>query len=75
MTDKKRELIAKHLLSLFRVIWCDRESEEKPFFNCSKCEFETEDGKCILKRFLHDEKYQEEYPQGAIKVGEAHDQR
>jgi hypothetical protein len=70
MTDKKRELMAKHLLSLFRDIWCDRESEEKPFFNCSKCEFETEDGKCILKIFIKSVKYDDDCPQGAIEGGD-----
>ena len=67
MTDRERERIAKHSLAIFRDVWCDRESDEKPFFNCSKCEFQdTHDGKCALKIFLHTEKYPMEYPQGAI---------
>lgn len=66
MTDTKRERVAKELLSAFREIWCDRESDEEPFFNCSKCEFQMDDGRCALKLFLKSEKYKDEFPEGAI---------
>lgn len=66
MTDNKRERIAKFLLVVFREIWCDRESDKKTFFNCSKCEFEMDDHICALKKFLISEKYKDEFPEGAI---------
>ena len=67
MTDNKRERIAKILLATFRDIWCDRESDDdKPFFNCSKCEFAMDDGRCALKIFLKSEKYKDEFSEGAI---------
>ena len=69
MTDVKRERIAKHLLSLFQDIWCDRESDEKPNFNCKKCEF-ADYGWCKVKIFINTTKYEEECPQGAIKGGD-----
>ena len=66
MTDVKRERIAKSLLEVFRSVWCDRESDCWPYFNCSVCEFE--DGEeCRLKQFVKHTKYETEYPQGAIK--------
>ena len=68
MTDTKRERMAKNLLGLFRDIWCDRESDDEPFFNCSKCEFELDDGTCVLKIFLKTAKYEDEYTQGAIAI-------
>ena len=68
MTDITRERIAKNLLSVVRDIWCDRESDAKPFFNCYHCEFEDY-GECRLKQFLKAEKYEIEYPQGAIVGG------
>ena len=69
MTDAKRERIAKYLLEIFRSIWCDRESDYEPYFNCSVCEFE--DGEeCILKQFIKNTKYETEYPQGVIKGGD-----
>ena len=65
MTDAKRERIAKYLLQIFRDVWCDRESDSEPYFNCSICEFE--DGKnCVLKRFIRNDKYETAYPHGAI---------
>lgn len=66
MTDVKRERIAKALLEVVRGVWCDRESDEEPFFNCSKCEFEMNDGRCVLKLFLKSEKYKDEFSEGAI---------
>lgn len=69
MTDVKRERIAKSLLEIFRSVWCDRESDCEPYFNCSVCEFE--DGEqCRLKLFIKNDKYETEYPQGMIKGGE-----
>ena len=68
MTDTKRERMAKNLLGLFLDLWCDRESDDEPFFNCSKCEFETEDGKCLVKRFIHETKYEIDFPDGAIAI-------
>lgn len=73
MNDAYREKTAKLLLSAFRNIWCDRESDEEPFFNCSKCEFQTSDGKCGVKVFIRSKKYEMEYPQGVIEVGEQND--
>ena len=65
-SDVKRERIAKSLLVVFRSVWCDRESDCWPYFNCSVCEFE--DGEeCRLKQFIKHTKYETEYPQGAIK--------
>ena len=72
MTDKKRERIAKLLLATFRDIWCERESDEEPFFNCSKCEFEMNGG-CSVKVFLHTKKYEDEYPEGAILEEQSHE--
>ena len=51
MTDEKRERIAKYLLEIFRSIWCDRESDLWPYFNCLVCEFKDGD-ECILKQFI-----------------------
>ena len=51
VTDVKREQIAKSLLETFRIVWCDRGTDNKPYFNCSVCEFE--DGEyCRLKLFI-----------------------
>ena len=72
MTDKKRERIAKLLLATFRDIWCDRESDEEPFFNCSKCEFKM-NGVCSVKVFLYTKKYEDEYPEGAILEEQSHE--
>ena len=69
MTDTKRERIATHLLEIFRSIWCDRESDFKPYFNCSVCEFEDGEG-CRLKQFIKHTKYETAYPQGAIESEE-----
>lgn len=69
MTDTKRERIAKSLLGIFRSVWCDRESDCEPYFNCSVCEFE--DGpECRLNKFINSTKYETEYPQGAIEDGD-----
>lgn len=69
MNDVARERTAKLLLGVFRNIWCDRESDIKPYFNCSVCEFE--DGEeCRLKQFIIHTKYETEYPQGTIKGGD-----
>lgn len=69
MTDNKRERIAKSLLETFRSVWCDRESDSEPYFNCGVCEFE--DGEeCRLKHFIKNTKYETVYPQGMIKGGE-----
>lgn len=68
MTDTKRERIAKNLLGLFLDIWCERESDDKPFFNCSKCEFETEYGECLVKWFIHEVKYEIDFTDGAIAI-------
>lgn len=69
MMDVKRERIAKSLLETFRSIWCDRESDCEPYFNCSVCEFE-DGGACILKRFIKNTKYETAYHQGMIKGGD-----
>lgn len=69
MTDAKRERIAKYLLEIFRNVWCDRESDSEPYFNCEVCEFENGE-KCILKQFIKNDKYETAYPQGAIKGGD-----
>lgn len=69
MTDAKRERIAKSLLGVFRSVWCDRESDCEPYFNCSVCEFEDGEG-CRLKQFINHTKYETAYPQGMIKGGE-----
>lgn len=65
MTDAQRERIAKSLLETFRSVWCDRESDCEPYFNCSVCEFE-EGEHCVLKQFINAEKYETKYPQGMI---------
>ena len=65
MTDSKRERIAKSLLEIFRSVWCDRESDSEPYFNCSVCEFEDGE-KCVLKQFIKTDKYETAYPQGMI---------
>lgn len=70
MTDSKRERIAKSLLSIFRSVWCDRESDCEPYFNCSVCEF-ADYGWCKVKTFINTTKYEEECPQGVIKGGDA----
>lgn len=69
MTDAKRERIAKSLLEIFRSVWCDRESDCEPYFNCSVCEFE-DGANCKLKQFIKNTKYETAYPQGVIKGGE-----
>ena len=69
MTDAKRERIAKSMLEIFRSVWCDRESDFKPYFNCSVCEFEDGDV-CLLKQFINNTKYETAYPQGTIKGGD-----
>jgi len=69
MTDAKREQIAKSLLGIFQSVWCDRETEIKPYFNCSVCEFEDGDH-CRLKLFINTDKYETEYPKGTIKGGD-----
>lgn len=69
MTDAKREQIAKNLLGIFRSVWCDRESDYKPYFNCSVCEFEDGDH-CRLKLFINNNKYETAYPQGMIEGGD-----
>lgn len=69
MTDVKRERIAKSLLEVFRSVWCDKESDCEPYFNCSVCEFEDGE-KCILKQFIKNTKYETAYPQGTIKGGD-----
>ena len=69
MTDVKRERIAKSLLEIFRSVWCDRESDSEPYFNCGVCEFEDGE-KCILKQFIKNDKYETAYSQGAIKGGD-----
>lgn len=68
MTDVKRERIAKMILATFRDVWCDRESDKKPYFNCSKCEFE-DNAQCRLKLFITNNKYETTYPQGTIVGG------
>ena len=73
MTDNKRERIAKLLLATFRDIWCDRESDDEPFFNCDKCELKMDDGRCGVKVFLHTKKYEDEYPKGAILEEQSHE--
>lgn len=70
MTDVTRERIAKHLLSIFKAIWCDRETDEPPYFNCSKCEFAMYDGECEVKVFLKNTKYEDKPPQGTIVGGD-----
>ena len=71
MTDVKRERIAKMILSTFRDVWCDRETDdEKPVFNCSKCEFAMDDGRCSVKVFLKSVKYEETYPDGMVMGGD-----
>ena len=70
MTDREREHIAKLALAILRGVWCDRESEDPPWFNCEICEFQMADGRCGVKVFLGSEKYPMEYPQGAIVGGE-----
>lgn len=69
MTDEKRERIAKYLLEIFRSIWCDRESDLWPYFNCLVCEFKDGD-ECILKQFIKNIKYETAYPQGTIEGGD-----
>lgn len=70
MNDVYREETAKLLLSAFRNIWCDRESDEEPYFNCGVCEFE--DGEeCRLKHFIKNAKYETVYPQGMIEGGDS----
>ena len=66
MTDREREHIAKLALSIIRDAWCDRESEDPPWFNCDICELQMDDGRCGLKTFINNEHYPMEYPQGAI---------
>ena len=68
MTDTKRERIAKNLLGLFLDIWCDRESDDEPFFNCSKCNLKTFDGECLVKWFIHGVKYEIDFQDGAIAI-------
>ena len=71
MTDVKRERVAKMILATFRDVWCDRETDdEKPFFNCSKCDFAMDDGRCSVKLFLKSTKYEETYPDGMVKGGD-----
>lgn len=70
MTDVKRERIAKALLEVVRAVWCDRDTDDEPYFNCSVCEFE--DGEeCRLKQFIKNTKYETAYPQGVIKGGDS----
>ena len=69
MTDVKRERIAKMILATFRDVWCDRDTDDEPYFNCSKCEFE--DGRnCRLKLFISNAKYEHAHSQGAITVSD-----
>jgi hypothetical protein len=69
MTDTKRERIAKQLLGIVSDIWCSRESDVEPYFNCLICEFK--DGpEYRLHQFINSTKYETEYPQGMIKGGE-----
>lgn len=71
MTDVKRERIAKKILATFRDVWCDRETDdEKPFHNCSKCDFAMDDGRCSVKVFLKSVKYEETYPDGMVMGGD-----
>ena len=69
MTDVKRERIAKALLEVVRAVWCDRDTDDEPYFNCSKCEFE-DSGNCRLKLFISNTKYEHAHPQGAITVSD-----
>lgn len=69
MTDVKRERIAKALLEVVREVWCDRDTDDEPYFNCSKCEFE-DGGNCRLKLFISNPKYEYAHPQGAITVSD-----
>ena len=69
MTDVKRERIAKALLEVVREVWCDRGTDDEPYFNCSKCEFEDGEN-CRLKLFVSNAKYEHAHPQGAITVSD-----
>ena len=69
MTDVKRERIAKALLEVVRAVWCDMDTDDEPYFNCSKCEFE-DGGNCRLKLFISNTKYEHAHPQGAITVSD-----
>lgn len=69
MIDIKREWIAKTLLEVVRSIWCDRETDDEPHFNCSKCEFKDGEN-CRLKLFISNSKYEHTHPQGMIIIND-----
>lgn len=49
---------AIHGLDIFTKNWCMncKETEEKnePIFRCNSCAFSLEEGKCLIKKFVHE---------------------
>ena len=52
MTDNKQEKLAKHLLAILLEAWCEKDEAKRIAFNCYHCEFQTEDGHCLIKAFM-----------------------
>lgn len=64
---ERQERIAVNLIGTFLSVWCDRGSDSEPHFNCGKCEFQTDDGKCLAKMFINEHRKSKiDMPQGVI---------
>jgi hypothetical protein len=55
---------AVHGLDIFTKNWCmnceEVERQEDLVFRCNECDFQTTNGKCLIKTFAHNHKH--EYP-------------
>lgn len=68
MTNRKQERIAKIALEILLDAWCsvDGRHEDSMDNNCHHCEFQTNDGLCLAKKFKVTEHFPERYPQGCL---------
>ena len=63
MTNKEQEWLAKKLLGTVRDVWCEIDESTKSGyieFNCKRCEFETAEGKCLIKKFMLADHFKQE---------------